>query len=137
MWRMVIIAACATIIMPFAAVPANAGEWAYDPASDLILHGSVPVTHWRQRQPVTGSGPAHYYSYHPHHVPGYPRRLTGYPVPIYKAPSHLHRRVMRVPVVRSGSHAAWCAARYKSYDIRTDTWQPFHGPRRYCRSPFR
>jgi hypothetical protein len=39
--------------------------------------------------------------------------------------------------VAASAHVEWCAARYRSYDARTDTWQPYHGPRRYCWSPYR
>ncbi len=35
------------------------------------------------------------------------------------------------------AHVDWCLRRYRSYDIRTDTFQPYHGPRRYCNSPYR
>ncbi|MGI9353128.1 MAG: BA14K family protein [Rhizobiaceae bacterium] len=31
----------------------------------------------------------------------------------------------------------WCYRRYRSYDSRSDTFQPYHGPRRRCRSPYR
>lgn len=31
------------------------------------------------------------------------------------------------------SHARYCAARYRSYDPYTNTFQPYHGPRRICR----
>ncbi|WP_163268112.1 BA14K family protein [Chelativorans alearense] len=45
----------------------------------------------------------------------------------------------RAPVYRYGSdpHVEWCLRRYRSYDVRTDTFQPYHGPRRYCNSPYR
>ena len=61
----------------------------------------------------------------------------GYPVPIYKAPARLPRAAVRTYLVRPASHAEWCAARYRSYDVRTDTYQPYHGPRRVCRSAWR
>ena len=35
------------------------------------------------------------------------------------------------------AHSDWCLRRYRSYDVRSDTFQPYHGPRRYCRSPYR
>lgn len=41
----------------------------------------------------------------------------------------------RVP--SSNSHINWCLNRYRSYDVRTDTFQPYSGPRRYCNSPYR
>lgn len=33
-------------------------------------------------------------------------------------------------------HIEWCLDRYRSYDIRSDTYQPFEGPRRRCISPY-
>jgi hypothetical protein len=136
MWKNVLIAAAAATVIAMSPVsPAAGGEWEYDPAADLILHDSVPVAHWYR--PWIGTGPRHYYSHYPRHVPAYPQRLTGYPVPIYKAPARLPGTVVRTRGVRSPSHEEWCAARYRSYDVRTDTYQPYHGPRRSCRSPWR
>ena len=43
-------------------------------------------------------------------------------------------------VVRPGSsnpqHVRWCDAKYRSYDVRSNTFQPYNGPRRECRSPY-
>lgn len=33
-------------------------------------------------------------------------------------------------------HVRWCANRYRSYSPRTDTFQPYNGPRRRCVSPY-
>jgi BA14K-like protein len=43
------------------------------------------------------------------------------------------------PVYRSGgsAHVVWCEQRYRSYDVRSDTFQPYNGPRRLCNSPYR
>jgi len=140
MWRGVLFAvSAASIIAMSPASPARAGGWEYDPAADLILYDSVPIAPWYRQEPWTGTAPGHYYSYYPDHVPGYPDRLTGYPVPIYKAPRRLpamRGAVVRVHRARPASHVEWCAARYRSYDVRTDTYQPYDGPRRFCRSPF-
>jgi len=35
------------------------------------------------------------------------------------------------------SHVRWCANRYRSYRAYDNTFQPYHGPRRQCRSPYR
>lgn len=41
------------------------------------------------------------------------------------------------PVYASGNaHVNWCLSRYRSYDVRSDTYQPYNGPRRYCNSPY-
>lgn len=36
----------------------------------------------------------------------------------------------------SGSHVRWCHARYRSYRTWDNTFQPYHGPRRQCLSPY-
>ena len=136
MSRLVLVAGTAAMLIA-ASLPVRAGGWEYDPAADLILHNSVPVARWYGHEPSAGPGPRYYYSHHPHHVPGYPHRLTGYPVPIYAAPRPLPGAVIRVYRAQPASHTHWCAQRYRSYDVRTDTFQPYHGPRRYCRSPWR
>lgn len=42
------------------------------------------------------------------------------------------RRVHRLP----RAHVAWCLDRYRSYDVYSNSFQPNHGPRRQCRSPY-
>lgn len=131
-------ACCAMLLAMAPAAPAQAGDWQYDPARDLILYGSVPVSRWYGERPSI-QPPAY-------RVPAYvapcPHRLCGYPLPIYKARRPWPVRAVRpaaqaVVVHRSAAHVDWCAARYRSYDVRTDTYQPYHGPRRYCWSPYR
>ncbi len=133
-----VLAALAAAIVT-AALPAgqaSAGGWSYDPAEDMIYYGSTPVMPWYAQKPWTGTATGNYYRYHPTTVPGYPERLEGYPVPIYKAPRRLAPAVVRARAVRPSRHVEWCAMRWRSYDVRTDSYQPYHGPRRICRSPF-
>lgn len=33
-------------------------------------------------------------------------------------------------------HVQWCDAHYRSYRVSDDTFQPYHGPRRRCNSPY-
>ena len=44
------------------------------------------------------------------------------------------------PPPRAGAinprHYRWCADRYRSYDARSNTYQPYNGPRRQCLSPY-
>jgi hypothetical protein len=42
------------------------------------------------------------------------------------------------PVYRDygGTHAEWCANRYRSYRAYDNTFQPYNGPRRQCVSPY-
>lgn len=114
------------------ASPARSGEWQYDPATDLVFHDSVPVARWGEHPSMEPA--RHYHS--PHRVPRCPHSLCGYPIPIYKAHRPMHAPVARTYRVRTDAHEEWCAARYRSYDVQTDTYQPNHGPRRQCRSPF-
>ena len=39
------------------------------------------------------------------------------------------------PLEIRNDHVAYCKARYRTYDVATDTFQPNHGPRRFCVSP--
>lgn len=36
----------------------------------------------------------------------------------------------------SSAHVRWCYNRYRSYRAWDNSWQPYNGPRRQCRSPY-
>lgn len=36
----------------------------------------------------------------------------------------------------ANAHVTWCYNRYKSYRASDNTFQPYHGPRKPCRSPY-
>jgi hypothetical protein len=36
----------------------------------------------------------------------------------------------------SQAHVQWCFDRYRSYRVSDNTFQPYQGPRRQCRSPY-
>lgn len=40
------------------------------------------------------------------------------------------------PGYTNPQHVNWCQNKYRSYDARTNSFQPYHGPRRECRSPY-
>ena len=40
------------------------------------------------------------------------------------------------PGYTNPQHVRWCSAKYRSYDPRSNSFQPYHGPRRECRSPY-
>lgn len=41
------------------------------------------------------------------------------------------------PAIRlSDAHVRWCYDRYRSYRATDNTFQPYNGPRRACRSPY-
>ncbi len=64
----------------------------------------------------------------------------------YRYSNHRHRPVVydppprrRAPVRRSygsDAHEEWCFDRYRSYRAYDNTYQPYRGGRRYCRSPY-
>ena len=132
MSKSIVAAACAAIlagtVLPGAS-PAAAGDRHHH--REIVRYGHVP---WYHQEPWIGTGPGYYYSQHPDHIPAWPKPLTGYAVPIYDtSPPVVHL----VPRYRVSGHEEWCATRYRSYDAWSDTWQPYHGPRRHCRSPYR
>ncbi|WP_417434493.1 BA14K family protein [Hoeflea sp.] len=48
-----------------------------------------------------------------------------------------HRRGSHVrPGYTNPQHIRWCHNKYRSYRERDNTFQPYHGPRRECRSPY-
>jgi hypothetical protein len=51
------------------------------------------------------------------------------PAPRHYAPP---RRAHRLPA----AHIRWCQNRYRSYRASDNTFQPYRGPRRACRSPY-
>jgi hypothetical protein len=54
--------------------------------------------------------------------------------PTYVSP-YYERRV--VPGYSGGSaHVRWCYNRYRSYRASDNTFQPYHGPRQQCWSPY-
>ena len=132
-----IVAACAAVLAGsvVAASPAAAGERHHrhhHHRVQVVVAPHVDPLPWYHQEPWIGTGPGTYYSQHPDHIPAYPKKLTGYAVPIYSTSQPVVRLVPRYR-----GHEVWCAARYRSYDAWSDTWQPYHSPRWRCRSPYR
>ncbi|TCD14635.1 BA14K family protein [Oricola cellulosilytica] len=46
------------------------------------------------------------------------------------------REVIVQPQGNANAHVDWCFGRYRSYRIADNTFQPYHGPRRQCISPY-
>jgi hypothetical protein len=55
------------------------------------------------------------------------------PGPTYYEPRPVYRRVYRG---YSNAHVQWCFDRYRSYRAYDNTFQPYHGPRQQCYSPY-
>lgn len=58
---------------------------------------------------------------------------TRYYAPRYYAPRYSYRRTY---YYGGNGHVRWCYARYRSYRAYDDTFQPYHGPRQACVSPY-
>lgn len=78
-----------------------------------------------------------------YHRPGY-RRYNGYwfPPAAFALGAIIGGAIASQPnvVVRPGymspAHERWCYRHYRSYRAWDNTFQPYHGPRRLCRSPY-
>ncbi|HET7412575.1 MAG TPA: BA14K family protein [Pararhizobium sp.] len=55
-----------------------------------------------------------------------------YPVYRYRVPPRRYYRPGRL----SRAHIDWCYRHYRSYRASDNTYQPYHGPRRACISPY-
>lgn len=73
-----------------------------------------------------------------HRRPGY-REYNGYWFPA----AAFALGILLLPEVQQGrtirltrSHYAWCESRYRSYRRWDNSWQPYHGPRKQCASPY-
>jgi hypothetical protein len=60
----------------------------------------------------------------------------GYYGPTYYRPRYYAPRTYRQVYYGGNTHTGWCYARYRSYRDYDNTFQPFHGPRRACVSPY-
>lgn len=77
---------------------------------------------WRYRR--------HYRPYR--HV--YPQFYFGLGVPLYN--NYYYAQPRRYYRAGGSAHVAWCYNRYRSYRAWDNTYQPYHGPRRQCWSPY-
>jgi hypothetical protein len=97
-------------------------------AMTLMMSETVNAKHWRHNHGPSFSfsfGSSHPYYGHPAYRPYYNPYRYSYPV----AP----RRLYRSP---QNAHVSWCYHRYRSYRARDNSFQPYHGPRRQCVSPY-
>jgi hypothetical protein len=97
-------------------------------ALTLMMSQSAGANHWRHRD----SGISFGFSF------GSPYYYD-YPYPIYRPYRYVYPYA--VPprrIYRSGqsAHVNWCYNRYRSYRAWDNTFQPYYGPRRQCRSPY-
>ena len=79
--------------------------------------------------------------YRPHYYRPYGYRRyyrPRYYRPRYYRPHRVYRPVRRRVVRRrfSAAHYGYCSTRYRSYRVRDNTFQPYRGRRKQCRSPY-
>lgn len=123
--------------------------------SDVVKAGGHRAhrgRHWRDHRPRYGHrwhapGPRYGHRHHrAHRQYRAPRHYRpSRPIVRYHRP-HFHLYAPVVPHVRRGyaprvlpfsaAHYDWCYARYRSYRATDNTFQPYRGPRRQCRSPY-
>ncbi|RCW21434.1 BA14K-like protein [Ciceribacter lividus] len=111
------------------------------PAPKVETSGDVLQVHYR----VYYRAPYYYYRGYRgyrHPRPGY-RYYNGYwfPLAAFGAGLIIGGALATPTVPRAGMglnprHYQWCRARYRSYDPYSNTFQPYHGPRRQCFSPY-
>ena len=58
-------------------------------------------------------------------------------VHVHVQTTHVHRHApVRYVRSKTALHVNWCASRYRSYRVSDNTFQPYHGSRRNCNSPY-
>lgn len=147
-------ALCATAMMLAMAAPANAGVFratSLPVGSDIVRvqgmdysgGGYNPDDHRRYGDRVIRRGDYRYwrgYRGSRHHRPGYQRHGDWwFPAGAFIAGAIVGGAITRQPGVQyrlSSAHVRWCHSRYKSYREWDNTFQPYHGPRRACVSPY-
>jgi BA14K-like protein len=104
----------------------------------------APVVNVRHRRGFYRHGGRGYYNGHR----GYHRQRRGYryhngywfPPAAFALGAIVGGAIANEGRVRSGrvnpSHVRWCYDRYRSYREYDNSWQPYNGPRRQCRSPY-
>lgn len=82
------------------------------------------------------------YRGYPYYRDGYRRYNDGYwyPLAAFTAGAIIGGAIASPPRYVDGgvnpNHFQWCAARYRSYRAYDNTFQPYHGPRQQCLSPY-
>lgn len=122
------------------------------PATDLVTEvgGKIRIGFYQRHGIFYYNGHRGY----KHHRYGY-RKFRGHYFPrhaftarIYIGPRYVRPHYVRPGYVRprhtrpsihyvTQRHVQWCYAKYRSYRAHDDTFQPYHGPRRHCRSPYK
>jgi BA14K-like protein len=75
-----------------------------------------------------------YRRYYPYNSPGLSFGFRSYDPLWYDTPSLTYRIAPRRYL--GNNHVDWCSNRYRSYNVRTNTWLSYSGDRRECISPY-
>jgi predicted GNAT superfamily acetyltransferase len=84
-------------------------------------------------------GYRHHGGYYRHHG-GYRhhrRHRSGIPLGAFAAGAIIGGALGAPRAHAGNAHVNWCYSRYRSYRAFDNTFQPYHGPRRACYSPYR
>ncbi|MFC5387448.1 BA14K family protein [Aquamicrobium segne] len=92
----------------------------------------VQIRDHRRYKPRSHRGHRHRHHHRPHYrSSGFYFGLgLGLPAYRYAEPRRYYRPT-------SNAHVNWCYNRYRSYRAWDNSFQPYNGPRRQCRSPYR
>lgn len=102
-----------------------------------VVKGTSDVVHVDRKRPYYYRGHRGY----THRRPGY-RYHNGYwfPLAAFATGAIIGGAIATQPAPRAAGinprHYQWCANRYRSYDAYSNTFQPYHGPRQRCYSPY-
>lgn len=144
--------AAALLAASMAATPSTAAPWLLVPPSQPAdaVAGMLRLASDRDDRDRNGRfdrrGDHYYFNGHRgfrHYRPGY-RYHNGFwfPAAAFIAGAIIGgalaspRGVYRQRYELHPAHVEWCHARYRSYRAWDDTFQPYNGPRRRCRSPY-
>ncbi|MCY0093902.1 BA14K family protein [Hoeflea ulvae] len=132
---------CVAMMVPASAVPLQNPVTQITGSSDV-----VQVRHQKRRGYYRHNNHSYYNGHrgYRNHRRGY-RRHNGYWFPpaafalgaiIGGAMNNNNYNGNVRPGYTNPQHVSWCHNKYRSYDQRSNTFQPYHGPRRECRSPY-
>lgn len=143
-FRKVAIAALSTAVLAGGIIPAQAMPMAVAPVTKLTVQTDVTQVrhhHHHRRGYYRGyRGSRHHRPHHRFHD-GYWFPLAAFGAgaliggAIAAPPRHSAPIVRGAPGINP-QHFEWCHARYRSYDSYSNTFQPYHGPRKTCYSPY-
>lgn len=126
-----------TSVVPAGAMPLSFGSVGGYTAAEKVQYIDRR-RHWDRR------GYYHGHRGYRYHRPGYRRHNDGwwYPLAAFGLGAAIIGGMAAQPprppvgVAVPGSHVRWCQGRYRSYDVYSNTFQPYNGPRQVCVSPY-